>query len=99
MMPGFLYFGVSFARIRARDVRKQNYSIVRTNPQQSLINNDYRKSLFNGCLSKSPVKLNELFPEALNLTKSSAIISYIKYKQNVYEHTILPVFVHAYISA
>ena len=46
-----------------------------------------------------PVKLKKLFPEALTLEKSSAFISYIKFKQNVYEHTILPVFVHAYISA
>lgn len=63
-----------------------------------IIENLYSKFFFRK-RNEIPVKLKKLFPEALTLEKSSAFISYIKFKQNVYEHTILPVFVHAYISA
>ena len=47
-----------------------------------------------GVFQSFPIKV-KLLPEALHLAKSSAIISYIKFKQNVCEHTILPAFVHA----
>ena len=57
-----------------------------------IIENLYSMGVFRSWI---PIRFYKLLPEALHLAKSSAIISYIKFKQNVYEHTILPAFVHA----
>ena len=63
-----------------------------------IIENLYSMGVFrswNEILPNIPLKFNKLLPEALHLAKSSSIISYMKFKENVYEHTILPAFVHA----